>query len=134
MKMITYRRQNQVEQFISISLREKSLGNIEQWTECLHTRCIALALIIDQYLACGREQFIASFKWFEQQPVHTLAQGTDGGFHGTKASHDQHINIALDQLSPRDHVKAVHFRHTDIHDQQIHPLLLEMLNGGAWIC
>src|SRR6266545_1794175 len=128
MQVIADCSENQIQQLVTIGLREKSLGDVEQWTERLHTRRIALALIIGQHLTNGRQQFIALLEGLEQQSIHALAQCADRCFHGAKTRHDKNGDIRLDHLGARNHVETIHFGHAYVDDQQINTLLLEMLD------
>ena len=68
-----------------------------------------------------------------EDAVHTLPQCADGGLDRAEAGHHQYSDIGLGALRARDHIEAIDLRHTDINQQQVNTLVLEMLNRDTRI-
>ena len=111
--------QHQVQETRRVGLREERLGHREERAQGLDARRVPFFLFICQRQPDGGNKFIGFFKGLEQQAVHSLAQGADGGLDGAEAGHHQHRDIGLGALGMGDHAETVHVGHADVHQQEV---------------
>jgi hypothetical protein len=127
-KVITDGCDDQIEQPVPVRFRKEGLSHIEQGPQRRNTRRVTLALIIGQRLADSLKEFLTLFERLQDQPIHTLAQRTNGRFNRAKAGHDQNRNVWLDYLRAGYDIEAIHLRHSDIDQQQVKMVLLDVFD------